>query len=87
MKTKNFNKKLTFNKKTVADLNNLQLGRVMGYGTGVEPNLLTDYTCIATCPATCDVSCNGTCVTCTCTCYTDLLQQCNCGIPAVVTEF
>ena len=66
MKTKKFEKKLALNKKTVANLNNVQLSNVKG--GGVIPSdpgfacLPTFETC-GTCAATCD-TCFTECVTC-----------------------
>jgi hypothetical protein len=80
MKAKNFSKKLTLNKKTVADLNDVQLGRVRGYGLNVANTIYQD-TCVVECTEvytqcgtyappcntyfpSCPASCDGTCETC-----------------------
>jgi len=59
MKEKNFNKKLSINKKTVADLNNVQLGRVMGYGRITIFETCSCVSCPASCLGTCDTSCQN----------------------------
>jgi len=74
MKTKKFGEKLALNKKTIANLGNVQLGKVRGgvsgYATGCCPTEVTNLDCTLltceTCP-TC-VTCAGlTCrITCTC---------------------
>ena len=58
MKPKKFNKRLSLNKKTIADLNNGQLDNVKGGLTQepcpgtIEPCLLTQRTCTCdTCPS------------------------------------
>lgn len=48
MSKKRFNRKLALNKKTVANLNNFTMGRVLG-------GALTDETC--TCPQSCEIVC------------------------------
>lgn len=62
MKSKNFKKKLVLNKKTIADLNNGQLGLVKG-GV-IPPSLLTD--CFPKCPQPTYVE---TCLTCLSECF------------------
>jgi hypothetical protein len=66
MKSKNFKKKLVLNKKTIADLNNAQLGLVKG---GVIPPTLSE--CAEKCPTNlCTETCLSQCV-CTGTyCFT-----------------
>lgn len=54
MKTKRFAKKLTLNKKTVANLNNSQLGKIYGGLSGMA-------TC--TCPSRIDTKCPEKCPT------------------------
>lgn len=72
MKTKNFNKKLVFNKKTIVNLNNAEVN-------GIKGGISFTY-CIRTCPtpnsAVCQVSFFGDCpgsevpdYTCAPTCY------------------
>lgn len=71
MKTKDFKKKLTLNKKTVANLSNGQLGHVKGGCVeGTTSCLTRRLTCdTCTCFITCEtcvtcVTCGGTCQTC-----------------------
>ena len=72
MKPKKVNKKLTFSKSTIADLNSKEVNDVRGGGTGgqncsMKTCFLTECdTCIDTCPN----SCFDTCInTCDYTCY------------------
>ncbi len=60
MKTKKFSKKLALNKKTIADLNNGQLGRIKGGRTFTTcaPELCTEGECqTPACTETCDTQC------------------------------
>lgn len=72
MKTKKFGEKLALNKKTIANLSNVQLGKVRGgvsgYNTGCCPMEVTVHDCtLITCKAcptyvTCDdLTCRITC--------------------------
>ncbi|NIM16489.1 MAG: hypothetical protein GTO45_31135 [Candidatus Aminicenantes bacterium] len=62
MKTKTFKKKLVLNKKTIADLNNGQLGKIKGGKTG--PTQLISV-CVCQVPTE-NQTCPDTCDTCTC---------------------
>jgi hypothetical protein len=68
MKTKNFEKKLTLNKKTIANLNRGQLAQARGGG-----ETTSCYTC-----DTCLTYCSCTCETCVPT-GIDPTQDCNSG--------
>ena len=58
MKTKKFNKKLSLNKKTIADLNEEEMKKAIGGVSGV------DTTCLETMLITCGVqSCGTICFT------------------------
>jgi hypothetical protein len=69
MKSKNFKKKLVLNKKSIADLNNGQLGLVKG-GMIAPPSLLP------LCTVTCQTQCiyTGYCATCVLGCPTYTLE-------------
>jgi hypothetical protein len=62
MKTKKLNKRLTFSKSTIADLNSKELNSLDGGGT-----VTCAVTCLWTCPQTCN-TCPFTCM------YTDAHQ-------------
>ncbi len=62
MKAKKFNKKLSLNKKTVANLNNGQMNDVLG---GVHKTTTTAPFCQFSCVDTCRITCDCT-ETCTC---------------------
>lgn len=63
MKTKKFGEKLALNKKTIANLSNVQLGKARGgvsmFDTGCCPPKVTELYCTDTVCETCP-----TCVTC-----------------------
>ncbi len=63
MKTKKFGENLALNKKTIANLSNVQLGKVRGgvsgYNTGCCPTEVTGLACTLITCETCP-----TCVTC-----------------------
>jgi hypothetical protein len=74
MKTKKYAKKLALNKKTIANINTMQLGIVKGGGLPPAPTNSPTNCEHLPCPlsdgGTCLVTCE-TCITCnTCTCYT-----------------
>jgi hypothetical protein len=52
MKTKNFKKRLTLNKKTIANLNNGELAQAKG--GGLTPSCPTCETCLTYCSCTCE---------------------------------
>ena len=56
MKTKKLNKKLTFSKSTIADLNSIELNDVLG-GSTIVTKLTNCPTCYYTCPYTCYITC------------------------------
>ncbi len=78
MKPKKFNKKLSLNKKTIANLSHGQLGNMRG---GFTPILCTGETCRITLCATCETcdTCD-TCDTCGNTCVSALQR-----VPCCVT--
>ncbi|MGD2088055.1 MAG: class I lanthipeptide [Candidatus Aminicenantes bacterium] len=72
MKTKHFNKRLSLNKKTVADLNSREMNHVFGGIKLSGPN--TCFTYIATCgPDSCDPGYSN--------CYSDRGLACTCEFP------
>jgi hypothetical protein len=73
MKTKKFEKKLTLNKKTIADLSNSQLGIIKG-AIQSFPGLTCPTVSLCICKIT---GCTG-CQTCadTCTCVTTCFPVC-----------
>ena len=78
MKSKKFRKKLSLNKKTVADLNTGAMKRVRGGDYSVQPPCFDpgptgDVTC-ATCLTYC-ATCDNTC-TCESACVTSPCQYC-----------
>jgi hypothetical protein len=64
MKTKKFEKKLVLKKKTIANLNNGQLGQVKG---GLLPTRTDCLTCVD-CPTDTCETCPATCNTCAAYC-------------------
>ena len=83
MKSKNFNKKLVLNKRTIADLSNGWLGLVKGgmpepptLLIGKCPHITVTCTCTVPCTETCLTQCihTGYCVTCGPECPTYTLE-------------
>lgn len=58
MKTKKINKKLSFSKRTIADLNSQKLNVVRGGTLSINCPTVFAYTCLNTCPATCPATCD-----------------------------
>lgn len=85
MKTKNFHKKLTLNKKTIADLTNSMMGNVLGGdGEPIGISRTYDFSCLLG-PSDCVTNC-GTCCTCV-TCNTCATYCGTCGeISCVICE-
>ena len=54
MKTKKFNKKLVFNKKTIADLSNFEMGKIQGGFVIISTQL---GTCFETICTRCETNC------------------------------
>lgn len=71
MKTKNFNKKLSLNKKTISNLNYGQMGNVNGGGNDIDRNT----SAADPCRVTCDTSCIHT--LCGASCYTQCNSACS----------
>ena len=72
MKTKNFKKKLTLNKKNIAHLNNPQLITFMGgkfTGDTCDTCIAPDPSCNP-CPFETELDCTNTCQTCPMSCDT-----------------
>ncbi len=78
MKPKKLNKKLSLNKKTVADLNVSEMGHLKGgcLDTDIRKSgCVTDNTCmIETCPTDCGASCGVT--ICTCISFCTIVGNC-----------
>lgn len=67
MKTKKLSKKLSINKKTIANLHNVDLVRIIGGHVSHEYTCDTspcDYSCWGTCGPTCGPTCATNCGTC-----------------------